>query len=112
MRFHKNTDGVDRHKKKFEDKYEIFKICEILVNKQYFNGNKYFYLTIDCDNEKIRGAFSDKMIDEAIDEYIATNFTKKVKPLVNQRDVKGKKKYTNASATAQVKAQLRKMYLG
>ncbi|HAI43577.1 MAG TPA: hypothetical protein DCM40_38500 [Maribacter sp.] len=112
LRFHKNTDGVDRHKKKFEDKYEIFKICEILVNKQYFNGNKYFYLTIDCDNEKIRGAFSDKMIDEAIDEYIATNFTKKVKPLVNQRDVKGKKKYTNASATAQVKAQLRKMYLG
>ena len=76
LRFHKNTDSVDRHKTKFPDKYEIFKICEILVNKQYFNGNRYFYLTIDCDLEKIRGAFSDRMINEAIDEYLAMNFTK------------------------------------
>ena len=112
LRFHKNTDGVDRHKKKFEDKYEMFKICEILVNKQYFNGNKYFYLTCDCDNEKIRGTFSDRMINEAIDEYLAINFSKKVKPYINQRDSKGKKKYNSTNASAQVKAQLRKMYLG
>lgn len=111
LRFHKNTDSVDRHKKKFEDKYEAFKICEILVNKQYFNGNQYFYLTFDCDSEKIRGTFSDKMINEAIDEYIALNYSKKVKPLLNHKNSKGKSKYTSQTATKQVKQELRKMYI-
>jgi hypothetical protein len=112
LRFHKNTDSVDRHKKKFEDKYEMFKICEVLVNKQYFAGNKYFYLTIDCDSEKIRGTFSDKMMSEAIDEYLAINHTKKIKPYLNQRNNKGKKIYNSTTATKQVKTQLKKMYLG
>jgi len=111
LRFHKNTDSVDRHKKKFEDKWEAFKICEILVNKQYFGGNKYFYVTFDTDTEKIRGAFSDKMISEAIDEYIALNHTRLIKPLVNQIDANGKKKYSVASATKQVKLGLRQMYV-
>ena len=90
LRFHKNTDGVDRHKKKFEDKWEAFKICEIMVNRQYFSGNKYFYLTYDTDTEKIKGNYSPKMMNEAIDEYVALNYTKKVKPLLTQRDGKGK----------------------
>ena len=111
LRFHKNTDGVDRHKKKFEDKYEAFKICEILVNKQYFGGNKYFYLTFDCDNEKIRGVYSDRMMNEAIDEYIALNYNKKVKPLLNQRNAQGKKLYTSTNATKEVKNRIKQMYL-
>ena len=111
LRFHKNTDGVDRHKKKFEDKWEAFKICEILVNKQYFNGNNRFYITFDCDHEKIMGNFSNKMVAEAIDEYIALNYTKKVKPLLNQINSKGKKKFTPSTATAYIKKELMQMYL-
>jgi hypothetical protein len=111
LRFHKNTDGVDRHKKKFEEKWEAFKICEILVNCQYFSGNKYFYLTYDADEEKIKGNFSQKMMDEAINEYIATNYSKKISPLLNIRDEKGKKSYTIPTATKKVKDQLKSMYL-
>ncbi len=111
LRFHKNTDSVDRHKKKFEDKHQAFKICEILVNKQYFAGNKYFYVTFDCDNEKIKGAFSPKMISEAVDEYIALSHTRLVKPLLNQITAQGKKKYDMKSATAQVKKNLTLSYL-
>ena len=43
LRFHKNTDSVERHKNKFPDKYEIFCIVENLVNNQYFNGNSRFF---------------------------------------------------------------------
>ena len=111
IRFHKNTDSVDRHKKKFEDKWEAFKICEILVNKQYFAGNKYIYLTYDTDTETIKGNYSPKMMNEAIDEYLALNYSKKVKPLLNARDAKGKKKYKAADALKTAKAQLKKMYL-
>ena len=84
LRFHKSTDSIDRHKKKYEDKWEAFRICEILINKQYFGGNKRFYLTYDCDNEKILGNYSSTMISEAIDEYIALHHTKLIKPLLNQ----------------------------
>jgi hypothetical protein len=111
LRFHKNTDSVDRHKKKFEDKWEAFKICEILVNKQYFGGNSRFYVTFDCDQEKIYGTFSDKMITEAIDEYIALNYRLKVKPLLNQTNSQGKKVYSVVTATANVKKELMQMYI-
>ena len=33
---------------------------------------------------------TDKMINEAMDEYIALNYSKKVKPLLNQKNSKGK----------------------
>ena len=111
LRFHKNTDSVDRHKKKFEDKYEALKICEIMINNQYFNGNPRFYLTLDCDNEKILGTYSQKMMSESIDEYIALNYRNKVRPLLNQVDKSGKKIFTPESATQHVKKQLLKMYV-
>ena len=112
LRFHKNTDSVDRHKQKFEDKYEAFKISEILVNKQYFAGNTRFFITFDCDSEKIYGSFSKKMISEAIDEYIALNYSKKIKPLINMRGVDGKPKYTSETAMAELKKMLYKSYVG
>jgi len=111
LRFHKSTDSVDRHKKKFEDKWEALKIAEILVNKQYFNGNKRFYLTYDADHEKILGNYSSTMIDEAVDEYIALHHTKLIKPLMNKVSAQGKKKHTRASATKEVKSMLYKMYI-
>ncbi len=111
LRFHKNTDSVDRHQKKFQDKYEAFKIIEILVNNQYFNGNKYFYLTFDTDTEKILGNYSTKMINQAIDEYISLNHRTKVKPYLNQLDTKGNKKYTSEKAIKLAKSQLIKMYI-
>ena len=112
LRFHKNTDSVDRHKQKFEDKFEAFKICEILVNKQFFAGNIRFFITFDCDSEKIYGSFSKKMIEEAIDDYIALNYNKKIKPLINMRGVDGKPKYTSATAMAELKKMLYKSYVG
>ena len=111
LRFHKSTDAIDRHKKKYEDKWEAFRICEILINKQYFGGNKRFYLTYDCDNEKILGNFSTTMISEAIDEYIALHHTKLIRPLLNQVSSNGKKKYNQQTATKEIKNKLTKMYL-
>ena len=50
-------------------------------------------------------------MDEAINEYIATNYSKKISPLLNIRDEKGKKSYTIPTATKKVKDQLKSMYL-
>jgi len=111
LRFHKNTDSVDRHKKKFEDKWEAFKICEILVNKQYFAGNERFYLHFDCDHEKIMGNYSQKMITEAIDEYLALNHRNKIAPLLKKVNSSGKKMYNSNTAYVHARKELMTMYI-
>ncbi len=111
VRFHKNTDSVDKHQKKFDDRYEALKIVEILVNKQYSNDNPRFYVTYNCDDEKIYGNYTKAQILDAIEEYISLHYNKKVKPLLNMRDHKGKLKYTPESAHKSIKDTLIKFYI-
>lgn len=95
LRFHKNTDSIDRHKLKFEDKYEYLKIAEILVNNEYESGNIRFYCFIDIDNEKIRGNFGKEQMQAAIDEYISLNERKMIRPLLNRRQENGGKIFSS-----------------
>lgn len=89
LRFHKNSDSVDRHRKKFEDKYDFLKIAEIMVNKEYFDGNKRFYLYIDTEEEVLLGQYNAKMLKGAIDEFVSLNYNKMIKPQLNRRDDSG-----------------------
>jgi len=111
IRFHKNSDSVDKHHKKFDDRHEALKLVEIMVNNQYHNGNKRFHVTYNCDDEYIYGNYSKKQILEAIDEYISLNYNKKVKPLLNMRDAKGKLKFTPETAHKHIKDLMVKMYI-
>lgn len=106
LRFHKNTDSVDRHIKKFEDKFEYLKIAEILINNQYYNGNKRFFLFVDVDNEKIQGDFNKKLLDDAINEYIEKYYRKIIAPLLKQKDLNGKNKFTQKTAVQHVKNRI------
>jgi hypothetical protein len=112
IRFHKNSDSVDRHQKKFQDKYDFLKISEIMVNSEYFNGNKRFFVYVDTDEEKIMGEYTPKMLKDAISEFVATQHNRLVKPQLNKRD-----EYGNANAEPQkvireVKDRMFKMYYG
>ena len=53
----------------------------------------------------------ERLMDEAIDEYIALHYRQKIKPLLNQTSASGQKVYTTQSATAYVKKELKQMYL-
>ena len=90
LRFHKNSDSVDRHQKKFQDKYDYLKIAEIMVNERYFAGDKHFYIYVDLDEEIILGNYSPKMMKDAIDEFVSENYNRLVKPKLNRRDDYGK----------------------
>ncbi len=70
-----------------------------------------FYVTYNCDQEKIYGNYSKAQIDDAIDEYISLNYNKKIKPLLTMRDNKGKLKFVHETAHAKVKNLMEKMYL-
>jgi hypothetical protein len=73
VRMHKQLDSADQSKNKLKDNYELFKIAQILVNEEYDNGNIRFFVWIDMDDHKIRGAYSLAQYKMAVREYISEN---------------------------------------
>ncbi len=110
LRLHKFTDTVLRHKKKFEDKFEYLSVAEILVNTQYENGNKYFFLYVDIDEEKVFGAFSKNDFEAAVTKFIQINYTSLIAPLLKARTETGGKVHTPMTAMTEVKARLMSYY--
>ena len=106
IRLHKITDTVKKHKHKFEDKFEYLSIAETMINQKFEQGNKHFFVYADIDNEKIYGAFNNQDMEMAVDKFIETNYTNIINPMLNARDMNGKKKYTPQSAIAEVKQKL------
>lgn len=111
IRFHKNTDSVDKHRNKFEDKYEMLKLVELYVNQEYHNGNQRIYLYVDIEDEKIQGV-SPKQLTPVIDDYITQNYRKIISPMLQHKDIAlGKKKHTAESAVKFHRERILKYYL-
>ena len=111
IRFHKNNQGVDRHKKKFEDKYELLKIAECMIDYQYENGNKRFFLFCDIDNMKIKGKITQAMAEKGVEDYMTYNYKDVVAKEVRRIGLDGKKAYKNTEeASRRIKARLLKDY--
>jgi hypothetical protein len=106
LRYHKNVESVERHKNKFPDKFEYMRIAEIMVNNEYNAGNKRFFVYIDMDEEKIRGKYSQEMIDNAVEQYIAEFHNELLRPYLVRKDAKNKKMYDENKARTEVKNRL------
>jgi hypothetical protein len=111
VRFHKNTESVERHKNKFPDKEEYMKIAENMVNNEYMKGNKRFFVYVDMDEEKIRGDFSREIYEQGVDDYIDERYTQLVKPYLVQVDKKGKKIHDMNSARQKVRERILSSYV-
>lgn len=110
LRMHRNTDSVDRHKLKFEDKYEYLKIAEIVVAKQYKDGNTRYYLFVDFDKEKVHTGLSKEKIMEAINDYISDNYAQIVGRYLNRRDDKGSQIFKSENAFVAAKQEIYDLY--
>jgi hypothetical protein len=107
IRFHKNNQSVDRHAKKFEDKYEMLKITECLVDFQYDNGNERFFAYLDIDFGKIKGKVTQSMALKAVEDYMMTNYSKVVAPELRRVNLDGTKVYkTTAEASSTIMKNL------
>jgi len=70
IRFHRQQDEIDRYKQRIPY-FELLKIAEILVEKQYFEHNdKRFYCYVSGEESYIKGDFSNVDFREACVEYI------------------------------------------
>lgn len=69
-RIHKQQESIDSYKDRLISFYEIFKITEILVNNQYFKGNKRFCAFVSAEDCYIKGEFSKLSLLDACKEYV------------------------------------------
>lgn len=112
IRFHKNTDSVDKHRNKFEDKYEMLKLVENYVNNEYhtYNNQRYFCY-VDIEDEKIKGVDRRKF-ETVVEQYLADNYKKIISPMLQRRDLgKGAKVHTPESAVKEQKSRIMAYYL-
>lgn len=110
IRFHKNLDSVGKHKNKFEDKYELLRLVEIIVNEEYQNGNKRYYQFVNMDEMQFMGKLDPKKLDFALRQYIEENYRKTISPLLQLKDAKGKSRYTSETAIKSEMERMRKLY--
>lgn len=113
IRFHKNTDSVDKHRIKFEDKYELLKLVENYVNNEYHNfNNQRFFCYVDIDDEKIKGV-DKKRFEYIVEQYISENYKKLISPMLQSRHIgQGSKIHTPESAVKVQKKRIIDYYLG
>jgi hypothetical protein len=110
LRFHKCTDSVEKHKKKYEDKFEFLFLAESMINYCYYQlDQKRFYLTVDIDDEKIFGNYTEKLFDLAMNEYLNKNYTELIKPYIRSANIFGEKTNDKETIIAEIKNKL-KMY--
>ena len=112
IRFHKNTDSVDKHRNKFEDKYEMLKLVENYVNNEYHTyDNKRFFCYVDIEDEKIKGV-DRKKFETIVEQYLADNYKRIISPMLQRRDLgKGAKVHTPESAVKEQKNRIMSYYL-
>lgn len=68
IRMHHQNDPVDRYKARVTN-FDVLKIAQIIVDRQYYTGNKYFFLYIDVQRDKIIGADRNQFISACV-EYV------------------------------------------
>lgn len=96
LRLHRADDTIERHKGKISGNMEHLLIMESLINLKYRSGDKRFFCYLDKDIGKIRGHFTKREFIKAIEVYLASNYSKILKPLLNKRHIySGKKLYQN-----------------
>lgn len=110
IRFHKNLDSVGRHQKKFEDKYELLRLVELMVNSEYQNGNMRYFIYANMDEMKIMGKLDIKKFDMACSQYIEENYRRIITPMLQIKGVGGKSKYTSDTAMKEEMNRLKKLY--
>lgn len=111
IRYHYQLDGISDSKDKLGGEYEMFSIVEKLVNKQFYDGNKYFHVVIYRMVKKVQGKFSPRMFADAIKEYIYEH-PSSTSLLEKRRTPLGKKMYSYEEAVILKTHELYKKYYG
>ncbi len=73
IRLHNQSSNIDSLKSKASQHIEILKIAELIVNKQYQQGNNRYFATIDLRAKKIHGVSNKICFTNACRTYLIDN---------------------------------------
>jgi hypothetical protein len=111
VRFHYQLDNLVDYKNKLAGDFEIFRITQIMVEKQYHANNIRYFVFIDRDYSKIRGNYSREMLVDAIEDYISENISA-IKHILQRKDKMGNSVFSYAQAVKIATHQLLEKYYG
>lgn len=97
IRFHAQLDDLDDSKGKLVGDYKILKIAQLMVNKEVKERNPRFYVYVYREDGVLKGAFSPKMLADAIKEFLLQN-PGELSSVTKRLDEKGKRVYSYEDA--------------
>lgn len=113
VRFHKHLDSMEMSKDKLTHYYELFRLAEYIVDKQFEAGNIRHHLYLDLKKVKLVGDYTKQMLLDAIRQYMEDDFKVLVNPMLNKMNLDtGQKSYDFQSAVAAVRDKLYMKYYG
>ncbi len=113
MRMHRNSESVDRHRNKFEDKYPYLKLAELIVKRRSLAGDIRYFLYVDFDMEKIHTETATmEDIQYAIKTFVAENYNNDLgcSTLLKYRGDNGELLYAPAQAIKMREKELLDLY--
>ena len=113
IRFHYQLDSIVNSSEKLKGEIEIYQIAEKMVTKEYDKGGTHirFFVYIYRMERKLKGEFSNRMLAEAIQEYISET-PRILKPLIEKRNATGQKIYNYQQALNMKTLELFNRYNG
>lgn len=102
VRLHRADDTIKRHQSKVDGNLEHLFIMEKLIAIKNKQGDKRFHCYLDKDANKIKGRFTKSDFIKAIEAYLSSNYSRILKPILDERDIyTGEKKYKNQKQAVQ-----------
>lgn len=98
LRFHYQLDSVEESKDKIgKENFKLFKLAQLIVNKQYDLGRKRFFVYVDKDYHKIRSRYpyilTDNIIKTATEDFLLM-YDREVRQYSTKKSIEGKVKYS------------------
>jgi hypothetical protein len=111
VRFHLEKGSIDYHETKLQERYAMFKICDILVRKVSETGNARYFVWCDMDAQKIRGQYTKEMLYWCIEKFIKQT-ANTTKSLEREKNNDGKARYTYDQCVSIKKDEFFKTFYG
>lgn len=96
IRLHRTDDTIERHKNKVSGNLEHLLIMEKLIEYKFKAGETRFCCYLNKDTGKIKGRFTRADFRASVEDYLASNYQRILRPLLDKRDIySGERLYKN-----------------
>lgn len=111
IRMHAQLDNLDDSKGKLLGDYRILKIAQLMIDRAVKNGSPRFFCYVHREDGVIKGAFSPKMLADAIQDFLLEN-PAEMSSVTKRMGANGKKMYTFDEALKVKKKELYDQFNG